>query len=307
MDSSPPPPNDAPFTRFSALVKRELGAGDVRILEPPAEPPLAPNVLSAPLLGGRHVVVTLGDSPDNPTALARRLEILARTFAHALEESATGEHPAHRPSRPPIAMSLHDELRALTQRSRAIDAVVLDAHSPVVWGSATIRTPRRQAQSIEEMSDALERLEESRRALFQVIRELSPEAVAAQDVTAPDVPPPTPSSDVLVSDQDDDEEMPEATVRALREVRELPGIAALRRGRPLVFVVREETFGYVARSFAGIYLVVLVYDAPFDELRAERVLIEALPKVERLVLALPPIDPGPAPTANVIAIRRRRR
>jgi hypothetical protein len=307
MDSSPPP-QDAPFTRFSALVKRELGADDVRILEPNAAPSSAPNVLTAPLLGGRHVAVTFGAAPDDSSALLRRLEILVRTFAHALDASATGEHPPHRSSRPPIAMSLHDELRALVQRARAIDAVVLDAHSPVMWGSATIRAPRRHAQTMEELGDALERLEESRRALFQVIRELSPEAIAAQDVTMPDAPPPTPSSDVLVSGEDDDEvEIPEVTTRAMREVRELPGVAALRRGRPLVHVVRDEAFGYVARSFAGIYLVVLVFDAPFDELRAERVLIEALPKVERLVLALPPIDPGPAPTANVIAFRRRRR
>jgi len=184
-----------------------------------------------------------------------------------------------------------------------VDAIVLDAHSPVVWGSATSRAPRRHVQA-EELGPALERLEESRRELLRVIHEMSPEHGADGDQ---DVGPPVAaaSSDMIVDF--DEEEPPEVSHRAVRQVRDLPELPALRKGRPIVHVVREEAFGYVARSFAGIYLVVLVFDAPFDELRAERALTEALPKIERLVLALPPLDPGPAPTANVIAFRRRRR
>jgi hypothetical protein len=299
MDSSPPP-SEPPFSRFSALVKRELGADDVRILEPQSPPSEAPNVLCAPLLGGRHVVASFAATPANAPALLRRLEILVRTFAHALEEPA-GE----RPPRPRVPMSLHDELRALAQRARATDAVVLDAHSPVMWGSAISKVPRRHVHTNEELGESFERLEESRRALLKLIQELPPDPPSTE---AQDVPPPAPvPSRAVILEEDEGEETPELSLRAIREVRELPGIAALRRGRPVVHVARESDFGYVARSFAGIYLVVLIFDAPFDELRAERVLIEALPKVERLVLALPPIDPGPAPTANVLQFRRRRR
>ena len=303
MATSPPPPSEPPITRFTALVKRELGADDVRILDALDEPSTAPNVLFAPLSGGKHVAVTFVTAPENAPALLRRLEILARTFAHALSET-NGEG---RPARPPVSASLHDELKALAQRARAIDAVVLDAHSPVVWGSAHAPTPQRHTHTIEAVGEALERLEESRRELLRVIHEIGtekPNGLAGAEESQQDVIPQAPISvDVLpVNDGS-----PEVTHRAIHAVRELPGLPALRRGRPLLNVVREDDFGYVARSFAGIYLLVLVFDGPFDELRAERSLVEAIPRIEGLVLALPPLDPGPAPNANVIALRRRRR
>jgi hypothetical protein len=50
---------------------------------------------------------------------------------------------------------------------------------------------------------------------------------------------------------------------------------------------------------------VLVYEAPFDQLAAERAVAPALPVIERLVLSLPP--PDAPPTAGVAAMRPRRR
>ena len=38
-----------------------------------------------------------------------------------------------------------------------------------------------------------------------------------------------------------------------------------------------------------------------------RAALDALPRIERLVLALPPLDPKPAPIAGVIAMRRGRK
>jgi hypothetical protein len=90
-------------------------------------------------------------------------------------------------------------------------------------------------------------------------------------------------------------------------VRELPGLQALRKGGHLAQTLREGDLGIVVRSFASIYLLVLAFDGAFDELRAERAIEDALPRVERLVLALPPLDPKPAPIAGVIALRRPRR
>jgi hypothetical protein len=288
--------------RFSALVKRELGADDVRILDLADTPSPAPNVLYAPLVGGRQIAVTFVTAPENPPALLRRLEILARTFAHALQDTGGDA----RPNRPPVLASLHDELKALARRAQAIDGMVLDAHSPVVWGSAHAPVPQRHAHTSESVGEALERLEESRRELLRVIHEIGtePNGSGVDDAEREPVVPPAPVSVDVLGDND---ASPEVSHRAIQEVRELPGIPALRRGRPLVHVVREAEFGYVARSFAGIYLLVLVFDAPFDELRAERALVEAMPRIEGLVLALPPLDPGPAPTANVVAFRRRRR
>jgi len=39
--------------------------------------------------------------------------------------------------------------------------------------------------------------------------------------------------------------------------------------------------------------VVLVFDHSFSELHAEGALVRALPRLERMVLSLPPIEPPP--------------
>jgi hypothetical protein len=52
---------------------------------------------------------------------------------------------------------------------------------------------------------------------------------------------------------------------------------------------------------------VLVYETRFDELRAERAVAEAIGRIERLVLALPPLDPDPFQGAGVMAMRRPRK
>ena len=96
--------------------------------------------------------------------------------------------------------------------------------------------------------------------------------------------------------------------RALFAVRAMPELAALRKGKHVRHLGSAGDARFVAHSFAGIYLLVVVFDGAFDELRAERVVLEGLPRVERLVLALPPLDPQPPTTeAGVIALRRPRR
>src|SRR6185436_19776305 len=96
---------------------------------------------------------------------------------------------------------LYDELRALADRTGARDAFVVDAHSPVVWGAAT----------------------------------LAPDGGA-------------PSS------------LPDGSLRTLDDVRSLSTLDQLARGRHLRHVVIDEGGGYLAHSFASIYLVVLVFD-----------------------------------------------
>ncbi len=107
------------------------------------------------------------------------------------------------------------------------------------------------------------------------------------------------------ADEDDDTTLGRRD-RAIGELRSLPQMGALHRGGPLALSLRETSFGYVARSFAGIYVLFVTFDHAFDEIRAERALRDALPRVERLVLALPPLDPEPVP-AGVVALRPRRR
>jgi hypothetical protein len=94
--------------------------------------------------------------------------------------------------------------------------------------------------------------------------------------------------------------------RAIAEVRSLPEMPTLHKGGHLRHMETDPSFGYVARSFAAIYVLVLVYDHPFEELLAKRAIAQALPTIERLVAALPPLSPTP-PTAGVAAMRARRR
>jgi hypothetical protein len=71
-------------------------------------------------------------------------------------------------------------------------------------------------------------------------------------------------------------------------------IARLRqdRSRRARRTVSEPGLAYVARSFGGIYLLVLVYEGPFSELKAERATNRSIARIERLVLGLPPRDPS---------------
>lgn len=244
------------MNRLIALVRRELGAEDVRVLEPGDDTP--EGALEVTLPDGKRIAAVFAAPVDDRDAKLRRLEVLVESFRESLRQVT--------PSRPPPGESLHVELQGLAQRADAVDALVIDAQSPVVWGAAedTEGTPHLLAR------DNVVSLE------------------ARRDQTPP--PPPV--------------EPPLAT-RAIDAVRALPEMPSLHRGGHLHASLRDESFGWIARSFASIYVVVLVFDHAYDELRAERALAGSLPVIERLVTALPPLDPSP--TAGAAAIRRRRR
>jgi hypothetical protein len=254
----------ADLDRFLALVRRELGADDARVLEADAGSPEGDRELTCRMADGRGVVARFAEAPPDREAKQRRLEMLASTFDSVVEEGAQG-----RRSRPPVQSSLHDELSALCARAAALNAIVIDANSPVVWGAA------------------------------------HPEGVVAQ--------PPLASSPRMAETPANDEGergggMAVASRRAVLAARALPEIAALRKGKLLRHMDRQGEVPFVAHSFASIYLLVLVYENSFDELRAERAMVDAIPRVERLVLALPPLDPQPPyEGAGAVAMRRPKR
>jgi hypothetical protein len=247
-----------PLEKLVALVRRELSADDVTIAEPGHEP--AEGTLAADLPGDRRLIVTFGGPISDLDARRRRLEILVDSFAETLRSPAT--------SRPPPAQSLHSELQALAGRAGAVDALVIDARSPVVWGAAEDDDAAPHLMPTDNIIDL-----EARRSGER------------------------PSTTIKVERS--------ASLRAVEAVRALPTIPALHRGAHLHESAREADLGWIARSFAGIYVLVLVFEGTFDELGAERAITHALPIVERLVTALPPLDP--TPVAGVAAIRRPRR
>lgn len=326
---------DDVYERFLSLAQRELSADDVRLLAPGEAPPAAENVVVAKLRDGRHVVASFAAAPKDGEALTRRLAMLAGTFADAL-----GSPPSERTkARAPVGSSLHEELKALAVRAQAHDVVVIDGDSPVVWGCASISSsPRaRNELLLRDVSDReLSAHDEpsSPGGLHAVPDESGP----LQDPTAPTgvlrmAPPPAESGPMLGDRGDDhirdrdldrphapqpdephdhepgphtDDHEPEITRRAIASIRSLPTLDLLHKGRHLRHVSRDESY-YLVLSFSSIYLLCMVFDGEFDELRAERAAQESLPRVERLVLALPPLDPDPQPMGGVVALRRPRR
>ncbi|HVH40748.1 MAG TPA: hypothetical protein VM925_00340 [Labilithrix sp.] len=292
--------DDSPvFERFVTLAKRELQADDVRLLALGEATPEADNVLVSRLTDGRHVVATFAEAPKDRDALERRLSMLASTFSDALASPPSEKTRA----RPTVSTSLHEELKALAVRARAIDVVVIDTDSPVLWGCASVpaRPRARNELLLREVSDheLASRVDDD-------------ESGPLQDVTLQIARPPAESAAVVSehAEDDEDEDLPEeseATRRAVSAVRRLPALDGLHKGRHLRHVEREDNY-LLALSFSGIYILCMVFDGEFDELRAERAAADALPRIERLVLALPPLDPDPPqPMGGVIALRGRRR
>ncbi|MBX3223332.1 MAG: hypothetical protein KF795_22660 [Labilithrix sp.] len=302
--------DDSPvFERFVTLAKRELQADDVRMLALGEAPPEADNVLVSRLSDGRHVVASFAEAPKDRDALERRLAMLSNTFADALASPPSEKTRA----RPPVSTSLHEELKALAARARAIDVVVIDTDSPVVWGSASVpaRPRARNELLLREVSD--------RELASQVddesgpLQDVSPEPPLAAESSGratrrrDSAPVPAESAAVVSEIEESLPEESEATRRAVAAVRRLPALDGLHKGRHLRHVERETNF-VLAMSFSGIYILCLVFDGDFDELRAERAAADALPRIERLVLALPPLDPDPLqPMGGVVALRSRRR
>lgn len=304
----------SPWDRFSQLVLRELGATTVSVKEAGEN---AGEGLCYVLPSGRQVCVTFAHPPSNEDVLRRRLEMLATTFVDAIDA------PNRRPSMRAIPpRSLNEELRALAQRAMAVDAVVIDANSPVVWGQAhaereTVREsffPPRGSQTSERDSvppppDSMESLRAPPPPGGELISLFGPRTSSANEGTPPqETTLPTVSADeMLDGEASNDSASPPFTQEVLRRVRALPELAGLHRGHHLRRTSGDADLGYALLSFAGIYILVLVYSAPFDASRAEHAMNEALPTIERLVLALPPQDPSPAPVAGAIATTRRRR
>ncbi len=278
---------EAALERLVALVRRDLGADDVRVVA--HAPPSAPNVLVAHLVDGRFLVASFSEIPEDHEALARRLDMLGNTFAGALDEADAG-HARHS-----LHSSLHEELRALAQRAQAVDALVIDAQSPVVWGSALVRPTL--------VTPTFVLAEVSQHRLIDV-PEWKDEASEVSTIDADATRVDRGSGSLELAEEAQRLALSE---RVAERVRTLAVAAEVKKGKHLRDVEAGPFDGHYAVSFSGIYVLVLAYEGGFDELRAERATHEALPRIEPLVMALPPLDPEPQPMGGVVAFRRPRR
>jgi hypothetical protein len=222
--------------------------------------------------------VSFRDSGPSEGEIEGRLDALFECFAQTLESLAR-RTPSR--GRPAIPDALVDELRDLRSRAGGVDAFVIDGETPVIWCSVSAGSavdvdgkPRTSDAQVAAFRLRGLRLVRGRRASL---------SLSLSD--APDVAP--------------------RTRRAVSLLRDLPERKELPQGGNLRHLVREADFGMVARDVGDIYITGVVFDSPFDELGAERALAHALPRIERLLAALPPLDPTPDRPSNVIPLRRR--
>jgi hypothetical protein len=114
---------------FLELVKKRLGAADVTVFTEDEGSRPAPGQLMCELPSGHFLAVTFDAPPTDPHGARQRLEMLVRAFSSMLSEE---EEPSHEQKE----HALREELRTLVNRAGALDAFVMDAHSPAVWGRA---------------------------------------------------------------------------------------------------------------------------------------------------------------------------
>ena len=321
---------------------------------------------------GQLLAVSFLVPPTDPHSAQRRLEMLVRAFESTLATSAETANVA------PKARALHDELAALVERAGALDALVIDAHSPAIWGGAyaelpevlsntSLLAPTMSSESTGSPPSAAQpssmravgrsgyvfsrRSHLDPRAMALVPREtcrkarhgpalrlwiptasgdgrshrphrhlrgracfgrrcrarpLAPERLI-RFILAWNVPSSSKSIPPAQRELDDDEKLARehlaqgardrwlrhfATRKAIQLVRAMPELENLHRGGHLSRTVTEQDFACIARSFAGIYVLVVVFEGPFDELKAKHGVSQALPIIESLVLALPPRSPS---------------
>jgi hypothetical protein len=279
--------------RLLELVERELGADDAR-LELGGREPQDERFLWCPIGEDWRLVASFKIAPPERARLLARLRQLAAAFS---DIPSSGNEPPG--LREPLMHRLDSELEALAERIEATHALVIDETSPVIWG---ISEPRFEAHSVEsalETTKLAKRLALAELDLAEALcakPELMRQELLAKGFSSADVDALSRKIDHIHADAPYDDvaawRRHLLVDRAIALVREQTAANDYVSGH-LRASVREPSFGYLARSFATIYQLIVVFDHDFSELHAEGAVVHILPLIERLVLALPPVDPTP--------------
>jgi hypothetical protein len=286
---------DAAVLKLVELVCRDLGARDARV-EIGGREPEDLRLVWCPMPPNRRLVAVFEAPPDDRDSVYERLRALVESFSD-LTASSPDEPSRAGDLRGLASRRLDDELHALTLRTGAVSALVIDDRSPVIWGTSE---PRPVAQ--QDIETALRTASAAMAAdaagidLEHLIENDSREVLAALTRQGLDRETVAVLHEEVVRLQDAGRRRGVAawqehllTARAIARVRDSTRIRP--RTGHLHEIAREERFGYLARSFATIYTLLLVFDGAWSELRAEGAVLQALPAIERLVLDLPPTDP----------------
>lgn len=288
--------------RFLDLVRRELGCQAAHFEFGGEPPPESEPRVWAELQAGWRVVARYDALPAADRA--PRLDKLQR-----LIEAFSGVGPelqARSPklTRPSASQELDDALGLLAEGADALRAVVIDEDSPMLWGSSELPLGTEDVEAamwMAELADSAAAVDLDLSAMVELVQ---------------------------LGDEDLRRRLEGLEPRKLRErlLRKLPvikqlgphrdadgwkahflmcrAIAAVRRA-PERHESIEDDLGWLARDFGGIYHVILVYDGPFSEIGAARMMQRAMPAIEKLVLSLPPVDPTPK-SARVLQFKPKR-
>ncbi|PRP93253.1 hypothetical protein ENSA5_43480 [Enhygromyxa salina] len=281
--------------RFLDLVRHELSCDDARFEFGGRSPEQADSVF-AEIPGGWRVVALFAAPLDDPAQPEAKLAALVESFAGV---SGLLQVRSPRLATPAANREIDDALAVLAAKADALRAVVIDEDSPVLWGTSE-DTPGPEdveiAMWIGELADSaaaagvdiVELVGLDEPTLAKRLAKLTPRKLRER------LQRKLPVIRELGSHRGpDDWPAHFATCRA---------IAAVRRA-PENHEAIEDDLGWLARDFAGIYHVILVYGGPFSEIGAAGVMLRAVPAIEKLVLSLPPIDPAPK-GARVLPFKR---
>lgn len=295
---------DTRWLRLIDIVRRELSAADARV-EIGGQPPDDPRIVHCELSEGARIVAVFAEPPADRHAATERLQTVVDTFPGI---TASIVHRASTPPAPSASSLLDEELQSLCSKTGAVVALIVDASSPVIWACS------------EELPEGFDDIHGAVR-----FTTLAGQAVLA----GTDLPSLLGATGESANDSELPPDVPEVLAHAIRTTRaqcpdmtrdawQLYGLAARAiteargvkydapvAGEPAPDMVQEAEFGWLARPFATIYRLLLVFRSPFSELATRGAVLRALPWIERLVRSLPPTDPGTA-AGQVVRLRGRR-
>jgi len=293
--------------RLANILKRELGALSVDIV---SDVPDDDASLTWDIGRGRKLVLTFPSAPIDLSDKRDRLATVVESFADLFADLAA-ECPR---ARLEPGEALKSELNALVGKCGAVSAVIIDAASPIVWGASEAPTSNdspvdtRVALAfthVRELGIVWRELLAGPAGWLAATTKSKPSAESGRILRV--VPPIDPLAGLSSDEREIIARRAELTMAAIARVRANPILTELHRGEHLHEAILEEKLGYLARSFATIYVLILVFPGHFDELGAERAVVRALPIIERWVVALPPDDTPTTTKGSVIALHGRRR
>lgn len=289
------------IVRFLEMAARELGAVDARA-ELGGIDPEDPRLVWCTLPSGFRLVAVFDEPPTVRPEKQRRLEQLAQGFAHTLSEF-TLPAPSIPPSVPPSESAfrrLDSALEALRTRTGGVGVVVVDVQSPVLWGSSETTRQTENVEAMVEIGNALQATLDVGVQLDAICAIQTDEVPARLRELGVD---PTHAAQIGRALVHRDESALRhhllICLAVARARREADGGGSAR------WAHHDPQFGFFARAFANIYLLLVVFEGAFSELSVESAVVHALPSIEHLLLALPPLDPDPiAKRGRVIPMRR---